>query len=285
MPSGESAIRHDGWLAKDLIHPGEDHRGCACSNGGMPLKTTLHASARALWRRMLAACLFTTASALVQAADVPSHPDHALYFSPDGFPIAPAQEIYPNCIDEDKHHRAPIGWAVISKDCFENKYIPLILNGIKAATGKSVIVFIHGGLNSLTQGRARVDQLLSAGDAPGAITKKHYPIFINWQASLFSSYIDHLVRVRAGLNQPPVASVTSPFIFAKDIGVGAARILPDTFSLLFDEYDSHAWFSTQEYRLGGCRLRPGQECDLSAANAGCGRGPARMRCPDVSGQV
>jgi hypothetical protein len=269
IPPSESAIRHHERLAKSISHKGEDHCECACCNDGMPIKTTLHAGARTLSRWMQAACLFTIASGLVQAAGVPSHPDHALYFSPDGFPIAPAQEIYPGCIDGDKHHRAPIGWAVISKDCFESKYIPLILNGIKTSTGKSVVVFIHGGLNSLAQGRARVDQLLSAGSAPGAITEKHYPIFINWQASLFSSYIDHLVRVRSGLNQPPVAAATSPFIFAKDIGVGAARVLPDTFSLLFDEYDSHAWFSTQEYQpvVADCTLVKSASCQQPAQGA------------------
>jgi hypothetical protein len=170
-------------------------------------------------------------------AQVPPHPEYALYFDGDGLPIAPASQIAPECVDRGAPPRR--GWAVISDDCFTGKYVPLILNGIRASQKHSVLLFVHGGLNSLEDARERVDRLIATGDNAGTLLHDRYPIFINWQASFTSSYVDHLVRVRQGIPSPGIAIPTAPYILVKDLAFGAVRSLPDTLELVYNRIDWH----------------------------------------------
>ncbi len=74
---------------------------------------------------------------------------------------------------------------------------------IKRSSGEGkrrVMLFIHGGLNtqvgslqrlvdSFEDSKTRVDLIKEAG---------YYPIFVNWSSSLWSSYFEHLFRIRQG---------------------------------------------------------------------------------------
>ena len=161
-----------------------------------------------------------------------SHPEYALYFSAEGFPIAPDSEVEPRCADTDAPQKA--GWTVIKESCFKDEYVPRILNGFATSGKQRILLFVHGGLNSLNDARERVDRLVSAGEGPGTLREKHYPIFINWQASFISSYKDHLFRVRQGVGEPKTATLTSPYIFVKDLVFGAFKTAPDTIELFYN---------------------------------------------------
>jgi hypothetical protein len=167
-----------------------------------------------------------------------THPEYALYFDGDGDPIAPSVSILPGCSDPDPRAPRRVGWTVISEPCFRDVYVPKILNAISRSGKSQVLLFVHGGLVSLTNARKRVDRLVRVGDASGtgALLESYYPIFINWQASLYTSYTDHLFRVRQGQRKTAAAIATSPYVLAKDLVFGAVRILPDTVELVSNRH-------------------------------------------------
>lgn len=99
----------------------------------------------------------------------------------------------------------------------------------KQGKGKSVkiLIFIHGGLNLQTETVERATKLSKA------ILKDSdsdtYPIFINWQSSLFPSYNNHLFHIRQGedwrdgLWSSLGGYATSPFYLAADLTRAVAR--------------------------------------------------------------
>lgn len=56
-----------------------------------------------------------------------------------------------------------------------------------------ILIYIHGGLNSPYGSINRAVQL-----SDGILAADSYPIFINWQSSLMSSYWEHVWYVRQG---------------------------------------------------------------------------------------
>jgi pimeloyl-ACP methyl ester carboxylesterase len=87
---------------------------------------------------------------------------------------------------------------------------------------RRVLIFIHGGLNTQT---GTVERAL---DLMKVIPKEeYYPIFINWQSSLFSSYFDHLLYVRQGESWDGWGLVTTPVFvpvyFAADVARAITR--------------------------------------------------------------
>jgi len=87
---------------------------------------------------------------------------------------------------------------------------------------KQILIFAHGGLNT------QVGTVERALDLMQAIPKEdYYPIFINWQSSLFSSYFDHLVYVRQGESWDGWGLLTTPVFvpvyFAADVARAIAR--------------------------------------------------------------
>ncbi len=94
-----------------------------------------------------------------------------------------------------------------------------------------ILFFVHGGLNTQVGSLERIiakgfdpkreketlHQLIMA-DTP------FYPIFINWQSSLRSSYLDHLLYVRQGEKWSPLAGwLTAPVVLAVDVGRSILR--------------------------------------------------------------
>lgn len=67
----------------------------------------------------------------------------------------------------------------------------------RAPTGpdgkRRITIFLHGGLNTPT---SALERAVDYSDA--IIQDGSYPIFINWDSSLTSSYIDHLFNIRQG---------------------------------------------------------------------------------------
>jgi hypothetical protein len=83
------------------------------------------------------------------------------------------------------------------------EYIENMMRGIEAHRREhgavKLLFFFHGGLNSRGAAIKRAAEHIQrmAHDEPDL-----YPIFVNWQTSLYSSYWDHLTRVHKGHETP-----------------------------------------------------------------------------------
>ncbi len=100
-----------------------------------------------------------------------------------------------------------------------SRHVGEIVEGIRAGNSSRVLIYIHGGLNS----------------QPGSIDNAHrlhpliekeglYPLFINWQSSLGSSYVDHLLFIRQGKDRGWKGVFLSPFYFLIDLSRGVVRL-------------------------------------------------------------
>lgn len=85
---------------------------------------------------------------------------------------------------------------------------------------KQVLIFVHGGLNTQVGTVERARTLMRA------IPKDdYYPIFINWQSSLFSSYFDHLLYIRQGESWDGWGVVTMPVFVPVYLAADVARAI------------------------------------------------------------
>jgi pimeloyl-ACP methyl ester carboxylesterase len=89
---------------------------------------------------------------------------------------------------------------------------------------QKILLYIHGGLNTQfsTIERAYCAQ-------PTVEQGGYFPIYLNWQSNLFTSYVSQLYFVRKGRRHPaysPVAWGLSPFYLAKDLARAATRAVP-----------------------------------------------------------
>ncbi len=95
-----------------------------------------------------------------------------------------------------------------------------------------VLLYIHGGLN---QQKGTIDRAANLYD--DILKDDHdraYPVFVNWQSNLVSSYTTHLLFVRQGHDWGWWGALVSPFVLARDIAVAIANT-PFT---LYSEVDS-----------------------------------------------
>lgn len=78
------------------------------------------------------------------------------------------------------------------------EYLENIMTALKnhprSDNGKrKVLFYIHGGLNMQKSAIIRAQDL-----SPKIMKDGYFPIFVNWQSSLPSSYMNHLLWVRQG---------------------------------------------------------------------------------------
>lgn len=108
-----------------------------------------------------------------------------------------------------------------------DKYLDNIIEGIKSApvdkatNKKQVMIFVHGGLNSLESGlnRAPLVNIIEKGTS----TKQYFPVLIDWDSGLISSYGENLATIRQGKVEPLYGPMTLPFTFLEDVGRSATR--------------------------------------------------------------
>jgi len=106
--------------------------------------------------------------------------------------------------------------------------------GIKPIKG--ITIHIHGGLNTIKHADNKAKSLYSK-----VLLDGQYPIFINWDSGLLSSYPDHLVLIRKGLHQPLLGLITFPFVLIED----TLRSIVHMPSALYTEVASLAATSTR----------------------------------------
>ncbi len=83
---------------------------------------------------------------------------------------------------------------------------------------RQVLVSVHGGLNTQRGSVGRAVRLAADEDLASA----YYPVFVNWQSSLVSSYGEHVLLIRQG-EEPGWAVLAAPVYFAVDVGRAILR--------------------------------------------------------------
>lgn len=104
----------------------------------------------------------------------------------------------------------------------ENEYKEYF-NGIWENTqnqngNKRILIFVHGGLNRFNSALDRANNLYQK-----ILKDGYYPIFIIWDSSLLSSYLDHLLWIRQGRVYRYWGPITVPFYLLADFGRALTR--------------------------------------------------------------
>lgn len=123
---------------------------------------------------------------------------HVVMYDSDGTALNPIGNDGP---DRHSHFRS---YDRYDEEQYQH-HINTILKGIDQAEPsrqRKLMIFIHGGMNTQVESlerlydpfdpqekKSRVELIKEAG---------YYPIFINWKSSLWSSYVEHLLRIRQG---------------------------------------------------------------------------------------
>lgn len=113
-----------------------------------------------------------------------------------------------------------------------------IVASIREADADTVFLFVHGGLVGLRKG-AEESLVLRDSIFPNRTEiadrrRRHYPLFIVWDASVLTSLGGHL-RYRKGVRQDGLVPITGPLTVGEDLG-RAALSLPFTFAYQMQDY-------------------------------------------------
>lgn len=114
----------------------------------------------------------------------------------------------------------------LTREQFKVQFVDKILGGIDAHVGTDpkrpparLMLFVHGGLNTYRAGLQRVNTLVHFKEPstdPGRwgtlVGTEYYPVFVNWNSSLWSSLWDDIFVVRREQRDPWKATVTAPFV-------------------------------------------------------------------------
>ena len=189
-------------------------------------------------------------------ADYGDLKNHVVMFNLDGHPVDPTGNN--GCQEEksrDKSYTYCEGKFDIVSDYPEleeedfKKHISNILDKAKQHAKDNnrekvqLLFFVHGGLNTQIESLERVvgkgpDPMQENKSLPELIKEEtpYYPIFINWQSYLTSSYGDHLVNIRQGEKQPwYIGWATAPVVLALDIGRSILRAPLVWGSMIFND--------------------------------------------------
>jgi hypothetical protein len=172
---------------------------------------------------------------------------HAIIVDKGGKPYLPIEPSIcgPSASCDDLRH-----WATQEKETYltdaYDKYLDRLIQSVKTHFGtkkKNLLLFIHGGLNG-QENNDRASQL--AKQIKSDTHNEYYPIFVNWNSALGSSYGEHLTSVRQGKTDR-WAWATSPTYLATDLGRGLIRAPVVWWSLVRNDLtswpsDKDNWF-------------------------------------------
>jgi pimeloyl-ACP methyl ester carboxylesterase len=90
---------------------------------------------------------------------------------------------------------------------------------------RKILLYIHGGLNSSIDSLSTITDPIEDGKdrLEHIIAQDYYPIFINWNSSLWSSYFDYLFFVRQGERSPVRGPLTFPFVLVSSLARSILR--------------------------------------------------------------
>jgi hypothetical protein len=142
-----------------------------------------------------------------------------------------------------------------AKSSLFDEYVQNILDGIEAHRkqhGRArIIFFFHGGLNSRSAALERAQEQIAAmkKEAPDL-----YPIFVNWQTSLYASYKDHLLFVTKGQDTYSDGRLLFPFKLAGDLSRAVFEIVPDNHLAIRDLARHWTYVRDGAVQASGCPM-------------------------------
>ncbi len=167
-----------------------------------------------LWAAVLAGC-----------SSIPQVPtEHIVMVNGRGNPVDPTGNI--GCSEEPAPCKGSHFWLTAYPEVSRDRYAAYLSELFEAmkerapvVNGKRrVLIFVHGGLNT------QVGTIERAATLHGTILEAGYfPVFVNWQSSLFSSYLDHLLYVRKGEDLGVLGTPLAPFYLLTDLVRSVAR--------------------------------------------------------------
>ncbi len=120
-----------------------------------------------------------------------------------------------------------------------------------------VMIFIHGGLNTQAGSVERAVKLHEPVLADGV-----FPLFVNWQSSLFSSYWDHLFLVRYGEEAPTLAWISAPFVVLEDLFRAIGRSPMTLYNELDNAQNSSSLITSDNQKRGRALALDAQDARL-----------------------
>lgn len=115
---------------------------------------------------------------------------------------------------------------------------------LSKAQGRRILIFVQGGMDDFADAKARAEDSVRVG----AIEQCGYdPIFVGWNANLWSTYFQGLWLYRRGMREKFNGPITSPFVFLSEMISGAANAPVTWFHQVFEtdwrrlEFDKSAW--------------------------------------------
>lgn len=126
----------------------------------------------------------------------------------------------------------------LGEDEYEGYFNGIWKNIQNQTDKKKILIFVHGGLNTFNSALNRAIDLY-----PKILKDGYYPIFIIWDSSLPSSYLDHLLWIRQGRVYRCWGPITFPFYLFADFGRGVTRAPIVIFhQLSTDSYSTFPYF-------------------------------------------
>ena len=193
----------------------ETHRQCEKKHPtGASRSTPPTCGLIVFWLAILAGC-----SSIQQ---VPT--DHIVMFSGRGNPVDPTGNI--GCANEPAPCNGSHFWLTSYPEMKRDRYDAYLTNLFEAMKReapvvggkKRLLIFIHGGLNTQVGTIERAADLHQSIEAAG-----YFPIFVNWQSSLVSSYLDHLLYIRKGQDMGALGMPLAPLYLLADVARSVAR--------------------------------------------------------------
>ena len=209
------------------------------------------AVAQRVRRSVFIALLALAAQSCASYERVPT--EHILMFNKRGRPVDPAPH-------SGTTHYTFLEYEELDEARYE-AHLDSVFANIEAWTAerrrvdprqkRRILIFIHGGLNTPvgTVGRAVElhEKIRDAG---------YYPLFVNWESSLVTSYLDHLWNVRQGRDRSPWGAVLAPYYLVSDLLWGIIRLPHVAFFQLDNIWDQQVG---QVYRALPLDRVPGKD--------------------------
>ena len=129
------------------------------------------------------------------------------------------------------------GGAVVTPDSYSyEQQLEHVAAAIKKSGRKKIMLFVFGGMNSVDETVEDSQRLAEA------VWKDsdYYPVFINWESTLFECYLDHLFMIRRGVKSYTFGPALSPFYLTVDVGRAMTRL---PINMVYQSYNT---FSSDE---------------------------------------
>ncbi|MFT7462371.1 MAG: hypothetical protein ACI9EF_000711 [Pseudohongiellaceae bacterium] len=164
---------------------------------------------------------------------------HMLSIAPNGDPaeveIEDATRVWPNTHDDNVEQIARAYYLWRAEDPKNHRRILFVIHGglvampTSVAEARTLLAAMRKETKAVTY--TRTDGSKSLDDIQ---QEPFFPIFVNWETGIGSSYADHLFKIREGESNLVAAIPTSPFLFLADFGRALTR-LPITYFRQLDQ--------------------------------------------------